>query len=270
MLKKSLFTSLLKICKEHNVEYKIYKQWDIVMDDISDHNLYIFEKWLFTVSAKSGLGWVHEVGEIDSPSIIGEWVFFGTFRKPVKVVLDSEEGGVYLLSEKMIANITEKNIFFREMLMRACLAVTSERIAEANTERTLGYTLVDALENRDFESIPALLSTLSKTFSVSDAIWIERHEVLHDIFAMRYRDSHGPIPVNTRVTLDHHRKEPYVEEWLFDSGYSHIYPLCSRGECFGYLVYISDKKRLPGYISRITLDMAPNCIRIIEAGWKNK
>jgi hypothetical protein len=168
----------------------------------------------------------------------------------------------------MIGEISKENNSFHEILMRACLAVTNERITEANTERTLGYTLVDALEKDTFDSIPALLSTLKTTFSLTDVIWIERHEVLADIFSVRYRESSGNMPVNLRVELDKHKKEPYVLENTFESPYAHVYPLISRDECFGYLIYTTELEHVPGYITRITLDMVPNIIRIIEAGWK--
>lgn len=73
--------------------------------------------------------------------------------------------------------------------MRFCLSVASERIQEANTERTLGYVLIDALETQSFGNIHTLLTILKNTFSVTDVVWIERHEVLTDIFAIKYRES---------------------------------------------------------------------------------
>ena len=73
--------------------------------------------------------------------------------------------------------------------MRACLSTTNERIKEANTERSIGYALVDALETNTFGNIPTLLSTLKNTFSLTDVLWIERHEVLPDLFALKYRES---------------------------------------------------------------------------------
>jgi CRP-like cAMP-binding protein len=270
MLKKSLFTSLISIAREHSVEMRPYRRSDIVIDHISDHNLYLFTKGWYTVSSISALWGVHEVGEIESPSMIGEGVFFGAFQKPVKIVCQSDEGEVYILSEKKIAEIAKKNTSFHEVLMRTCLAVTNERINEANTERTLGYTLVDALEKETFDSIPALMTTLRNTFELMDVLWIERHEVLKDIFAIKYRESAGNIPVNLQIDLDVTQKTPYTLRDQFDAPYAHIYPMISREECFGYLIYTTDDDHLAGYISRITLDMVPNCIRIIEAGWKSK
>jgi hypothetical protein len=44
MLKKSLFTSLLTICKENGVESRSYKKGEIVIDHVSDHNIYVFTK----------------------------------------------------------------------------------------------------------------------------------------------------------------------------------------------------------------------------------
>lgn len=61
----------------------------------------------------------------------------------------------------------------------------------------------------------------------------------------------------------------YVHETGFlGEGHAHIFPLSSRGECYGFLIYITDHSRLPGYVKRITTDIVPNCIRIIEESWK--
>ena len=59
-----------------------------------------------------------------------------------------------------------------------------------------------------------------------------------------------------------------VEKSLFGTGYAHIFALESRGECYGYLIYTTPDERISGYIRRITIDMIPNCIRLIEAGCK--
>jgi hypothetical protein len=271
MLKKSLFTSLLNICKEYSVEKRVYNKWESVIDHISDHNIYIFSTGWYTVSSLSLLGWIHEVGEIEPPSMVGEWVFFGAFKKPIKIVCESDDGGeVFVLSEKTIGRISKENDKFHEILMRACLAVTNERINEANTERTIAYTLVDALENNTFGTIPALLTTLKNTFSLVDVLWIERHEVLTDIYSIRFQESYGNTPVNARISFNKHQKEPFVDENLVDTGFSHVFPLVSRNECYGYLVYVTENERIPGYIARITLDTVPNCIRIIESSWKQK
>ena len=147
MLKKSLFTSLLNICKDNSVEKRVYIKWESVIDHISDHNIYIFSTGWYSVSSLSLLGWIHEVWEIEPPSMVGEGVFFWAFKKPIKIVCESDTWGeVYVLSEKTIGRISKENDKFHEILMRACLAVTNERINEANTERTIAYTLVDALE----------------------------------------------------------------------------------------------------------------------------
>jgi hypothetical protein len=165
--------------------------------------------------------------------------------------------------------IAKENDRFYEMLMRSCLAVTNERIQEANTERTLGYALVDALETHTIGNIYTLLSILKKTFSLTDVVWIERHEVLHDIFAVKYRESHGNTLVNEKIDVPNRTSlEPYVIPDFLAPGFSHVYPLLSGKEYFGYLIFLSREDRLPGYVSRIIIDMIPNCIRIIESGWK--
>lgn len=98
-----------------------------------------------------------------------------------------------------------------EVLMRSCLAVTNERIIEANTERSISYSLMDALEHHSFGSIPTLLTILKDTFSLKDIIWIERHEILHDIFSLKYRESQGSNPIHERITLPQGNSEaPYV------------------------------------------------------------
>ena len=94
--------------------------------------------------------------------------------------------------------------------MRSCLAVTNERIQEANTERTLGYALVDALETHSIGNIHTLLTILKDTFSLADVVWIERHQILQDVFAIKYRESHGSSPVNERIDLPNRRSRvPY-------------------------------------------------------------
>ena len=60
-----------------------------MIDHESNHNLYLFESGWYTVWAVSPFGGLHEIGEIDAPSILGEGVFFGSFKKPVKVVTKS-------------------------------------------------------------------------------------------------------------------------------------------------------------------------------------
>jgi flavorubredoxin len=78
---------------------------------------------------------------------------------------------------------------FREMLMRACLASTNIRIREANMERTIDYTLVDTIESDVSHSIPKMLENLKKTFSVPEILWVERHEILKNVFSLRYRSN---------------------------------------------------------------------------------
>lgn len=269
MLKKSFFTTLIANCEEQQLEKHFFRKWDTVLDYAHDHNIYVFVSGRYTISVVSALGTWHEIGELQSPNIIGEWVFFGTFRKQVRIRCD-EEWYIYTLDEKVISSICKKHPLFRENLMRACLAVANERLSEANVERILAYGLSDALESNSFGTIPKLLSTLRDTFSLEDVLWIERHEVLQDIFAIRYRASLDNNLVNERVADIQKDHEPYMREnWLWD-GYFHVFPFISSGECFGYLVYQSEDSHLAGYISRITVDIIPNCIRIIESGWKSK
>ncbi len=104
-------------------------------------------------------------------------------------VITKKPGKVYILTEKEIARLARTHTNFHEILLRACLAVTNERVKEANMERTVGYALIDGLETGHFRTIPTLLSTLKDTFSLEDVVWIERHEVLHDIFSVRFRAS---------------------------------------------------------------------------------
>lgn len=47
--------------------------------------------------------------------------------------------------------------------------------------------------------IPKLLETLKNTFSLSDVVWIERHEVLTDTFSVRFRASSGTFMINERL-----------------------------------------------------------------------
>jgi hypothetical protein len=182
---------------------------------------------------------MHQVGEVNTPSIIGEGIFYGAFRKPVRIITE-DSGLVYTLTEKSISHIARENPRFYEMLMRSCLAVTNERIQEANTERTLGYALVDALETHTIGNIYTLLSTLKTTFALSDVIWIERHEILHDIFAVKYRESRGNILVNEKIEVPNGSSlEPYVISDFLAPGFAHIHPLFSGSEYFGYLIFLS-------------------------------
>lgn len=154
--------------------------------------------------------------------------------------------------------------------MRACLATTNDRVREANIERTINYTLSDVIESDTYKSIPKMLETLKKTFSVPEIFWIERHEILHDVYSLRYRSNLGVIPVNEKVNMKKFIGEKYIHETVFlGEAHAHIFGLSSRGECYGFMVYITENSRLPGYVKRITTDLVPNCIRIIEESWKN-
>lgn len=268
MLKNNLFTSLLSLCEKHEVETRSFKEWEIVLDYESNHSLYIFISWWYSVWAMSSFWWLHEVWEINAPSTLGEGIFFGSFKKPVKVIAESP-WEVYILNEKFIAKLARLYPSFHELLMRACLSTTNERIKEANTERSIGYALVDALETNTFGNIPTLLTTLKNTFSLTDVLWIERHEVLSDLFALKYRESLWNIPVNERIKNPISEKSYIcIKNFIDIEWYSHIFPLSSREICYGYLVYILPIDHIPGYVRRITDDMIPNCIRLIESGWK--
>ena len=75
--------------------------------------------------------------------------------------------------------------------------------------------------------------------------------------------------MNERVDMKKYIEKKYVQEAGFlGEKHAHIFGLTSRGENYGFLVYITDSTRLSGYIKRITTDIIPNCIRIIEENWK--
>lgn len=153
--------------------------------------------------------------------------------------------------------------------MRACLATSNERIREANIERTIDYTLTDALEADETKSIPKMLEILRKIFSLPELIWIERHEILEDVYSIRYRTQSGSLPVHEKIDMKKYEGVAYIYESSFlDIKHAHIFPLTSRGENYGFLIYASKNPRLAGYIHRITLDIIPHCIRIIEENWK--
>lgn len=101
---------------------------------------------------------------------------------------------------------------FREMLMRACLASTNDRIREANMERTIDYTLSDTIESDTSRSIPKMLETLKKIFGVPDIFWIERHQILKDVYAIKYRSNQGVVPVNERVEMSKYKEKRYTHE----------------------------------------------------------
>ena len=89
MLRKNLFTSILSLCVKHEIPSRSFVEGDIVIDHESNHDLYIFESGWYTVWSVSAFGGLHEIGEIDAPSVLGEGVFFGSFQKPVKVITKS-------------------------------------------------------------------------------------------------------------------------------------------------------------------------------------
>ncbi len=72
MLQKSLYASLLSISEAHNIEKRIYKPGDIVLDHESNHILYLFASGWYTVWSESPFGTLHEVGQVDAPSTVGE------------------------------------------------------------------------------------------------------------------------------------------------------------------------------------------------------
>ena len=72
MLQKSLYASLLSISEAHNIEKRIYKPGDVVLDHESNHILYLFANGWYTVWSVSPFGTLHEVGQVDAPSTVGE------------------------------------------------------------------------------------------------------------------------------------------------------------------------------------------------------
>lgn len=76
MLKKSLYTSLLAQCTKNNIPKKEYHSGDIVVDNETNHFLYLFGDGWYTAFSESPFGTIHEVGEIDAPSTLGEGIFF--------------------------------------------------------------------------------------------------------------------------------------------------------------------------------------------------
>lgn len=268
MLKKSLYTSLLTQCAKNNIPKKEYHSGDIVVDHETNHFLYLFGDGWYTAFSESPFGTIHEVGEIDAPSTLGEGVFFWSYQKPIKVIAKSE-WYAYLLDEKNIEKMTNSYPDFRENLMRACLATANERIREANIERTLDYTLIDTIESDTTRSIPKMLKILQDTFSLPEVLWIERHEILENVYSLRYRSTLGIVPVNERIDMEHYEQESYFHETDFlGTKHAHIFRLTSRENNYGFLVYASESPRIAGYIKRITADIIPNCIRIIEENWK--
>jgi hypothetical protein len=228
MLEKSLYKSILSLCNANNIAMKQFSPGEVVIDNESNHTLYLFASGWYTAWSTSPFGSIHEVGEIDAPSILGEGVFFGSFRKPIKIIAESR-GSAFLLDEKNISHMTSLYPHFREMLMRACLATTNERIREANMERTIDYTLADTIESDISRSIPKMLETLKKIFSVPEILWIERHEILKDIYSVKYRSNLGITPVNEKINMHKYLEKKYIHETGFlGEGHAHIFGLISR------------------------------------------
>lgn len=72
MLQKSIYSSLLSLSEANNIEKKNYRPGDIVLDHESSHILYLFATGWYTVWSESPFGTMHEVGQIDAPSTLGE------------------------------------------------------------------------------------------------------------------------------------------------------------------------------------------------------
>jgi hypothetical protein len=49
MIKKNLFTSVLTLCEKYKIDSQVYHAGDIVIDDESNHNLYVFASGWYTV-----------------------------------------------------------------------------------------------------------------------------------------------------------------------------------------------------------------------------
>lgn len=76
MIKKNLFSTILSLCKKYEIESREFHTGDIVLDNESNHNLYIFATGFYSVWSQSAFGGIHQVGEVDAPSVIGEGIFF--------------------------------------------------------------------------------------------------------------------------------------------------------------------------------------------------
>lgn len=53
MIKKNLFTSILSLCEKYHIESRTYHTGDIVIDNESNHNLYVFSSGWYTVWSES-------------------------------------------------------------------------------------------------------------------------------------------------------------------------------------------------------------------------
>ncbi len=68
---------------------------------------------------------------------------------------------------------------------------------ESNIERMLLYTMSNYLETHTRNILP-LLTSMKQLFSIHEVLWIERHEVLEELYILRH-SSESPTPINTKT-----------------------------------------------------------------------
>ncbi len=212
---------------------------------------------------------MHEVGDIEAPNVIGESIFFEQYNKPVKVTAKTA-GELYKLHPQKIEELDRTHPQFREKLMQACLISTNTRLREANLERTLDYALSDYFEKHITEGVAPCLKLLKKTFHLKDVIWIERHKILKDVYAIKHIASNGEVPINERIDIEKELVGDLrsMENFPYGIPYTSLFPIASLGTTYGYIGLVHNGKNMSSYIERIMYRLQPIFVRMIETFWE--
>ncbi len=265
----TLFDTISEICTSEACEVYTFEPGDIVVDHENNPYLFFITEGYYIVEFLSPFDTMHEVGDIEAPNIIGESIFFEQYHKPVKVTAKTP-GKLYKLHAQKIQEINEKHPGFREKLMQASLISTNTRLREANLERTLDYALSDYFEKHINEGVVPCLKLLKKTFHLKDVIWIERHKILKDVYAIKYIASNGDEPINERIDIEKELTENLhsMETFPYGIPYTSLFPIESLGTTYGYIGLVHSAKNMSTYIERIMYRLQPIFIRMIETFWE--
>ncbi len=261
---------ILTYCQKHLPPVQ-YFPGDIVIDYETNPYLYIFESGNYSVKAHLLQGDNYEIGNIAAPDIIGEGILIGHDHKAVRI--ESIDGGIaYRLTREDVEAASKKNASFYKDLTTICLFSSNKRIGEANIERMLLYTMDEYIENHDQKNIIPLLQSMKELFSMEAVYWIERHEILENVFAIRY-SSENNLPINELINMKpfQGKEGTCVREFDGRAGCTFIFPIQDDEEVYGYLaLYHSAKESIPGYIGRIFHHMDSLFIGVIEHEWKKR
>lgn len=263
-------THILDYCKK-NLTPVNYLPGEVIVDHAYSPYLYIFESGNFSVKTRL-LQWAnYEIGNIHAPDIMGEWILFGHEMKAVRVE-SIDSGVVYQITKEDIDKISLIDANFYRDLTTVCLLSSNSRINEANIERMLLYTMGEYLEDHEQKNVIPLLQSMKHLFDMNSIYWIERHEILEDVFAIRY-SSENIYPINELIDM-----KPYKDkEWICIRGFewenncTFIFSIRDTEKIYGYIaISHAESEKIPWYIARIFHHMNSLFIGVIEKEWKKR